>query len=226
MLPVEEPDAVAPFAVPECSGAAACSSRESLPSRFLSNVEKPFSCGVPLASAFVIEPSLSLSSDVNIASAPPSDLVAPELAEPAPPAPAELDAPVLAGPEPPVLEDCALGDALLPLDALSPPAYAKDPAKAAATVMAINVFSFMASVLSMVTESEIRKLSTKFSTSRPSVAIFDPPRASALPDATRETNQENGDGGEWPRCKQQSDSLEPLSRGVEHIAGLFDHGHR
>ncbi|HEX2567569.1 MAG TPA: hypothetical protein VHL85_11975 [Burkholderiales bacterium] len=38
-------------APPECSGAAACSSRESLPSLSLSSVAKSFSWGVPATSS-------------------------------------------------------------------------------------------------------------------------------------------------------------------------------
>ena len=56
------------FALPACSGAAACSSRESLPSPFLSSLAKSLSCGVPFASSFEMKPSLFLSRALNIAS--------------------------------------------------------------------------------------------------------------------------------------------------------------
>src|SRR4029453_2672687 len=126
------PPLVAPalpdFALPACSGAAACSSRESLPSPFLSSLAKSLSCGVPFASSFEMKPSLSLSSALNIASAPPSSFLAPPealsplaaLAEPFSPLPDDEDALSSAAP-------AAMGQA-----------------KAAATAAAINVFNVIA----------------------------------------------------------------------------------
>ena len=72
--------------------AAACSSRESLPSPFLSSLSKSFSCGEPFASSREMKPSLFLSRSLNICSA--SEL-APALACSLP----ELDAAALESPE-------------------------------------------------------------------------------------------------------------------------------
>ena len=51
VLVLLEGEALLPLLDPECSGAPACSSRESLPSPFLSSVAKSFSCGVPATSS-------------------------------------------------------------------------------------------------------------------------------------------------------------------------------
>lgn len=144
---------------PACSGAAASSSGESLPSPFLSSLLKSFSCGVPFASSFEMKPSLFLSSDLNIFSAPPSDfdwLEDPAPAEPEDPPLADPEAPELDEPDDPLLEGevlGVLGVALvlpeLPLDALSLAALssaawaARGRAKAAATAAAIMVFTFI-----------------------------------------------------------------------------------
>lgn len=160
LLGEEAPDALLPDGVepalvppalleltlsPACSGAAACSSRESLPSPFLSSVLKSLSCGVPLASSLLMKPSLSLSNPWNIFSAP--DIVAPVPAEPALPDAVEPD------PEEPAAEpfSVALGALVvllglaLPADPLLLPVVcaANGAAKAAATAKAITVLTFI-----------------------------------------------------------------------------------
>jgi hypothetical protein len=140
----------APALSPAWSGAAACSSGESLPSWFLSSLAKSFSCGVPFTSSRERKPSLFLSSDLNIFSAP--DCEEPEAAEPDEPEAAAPDEPDAE--EPLELGEAALGALLEPaaeplpadlslLDALSPAACASDVAKAAAIAAAIRVLSFM-----------------------------------------------------------------------------------
>jgi hypothetical protein len=116
---VVPPALLEPGLSPACSGAAACSWRESLPSPSLSRVLKSLSCGVPFASSLLTKPSLSLSNAWNIFSAP--DIVAPELAEPDAPALGEPDALELGEPDAPELAEPDAPDAADP-DAGEPPA--------------------------------------------------------------------------------------------------------
>src|SRR3954470_22031661 len=136
--PLVDPPLVDPllldFALPACSGAAACSSRESLPSPFLSSLAKSLSCGVPFASSFEMKPSLFLSRALNIASAPPSSFVAP-------PEALSLDEALLLDEE--LAADLSL-PADAPVEALSSAPAARGQAKAAATAAAIRVFNVMA----------------------------------------------------------------------------------
>ena len=61
---VDEAPAAPALAFALC--AAACSSRESLPSPFWSSLSKSFSCGEPFASSREMKPSLFLSRSLNI----------------------------------------------------------------------------------------------------------------------------------------------------------------
>src|SRR5207302_6435791 len=82
-------EAAVPPALAFALCAAACSSRESLPSPFLSSLSKSFSCGEPFASSREMKPSLFLSRSLNICSASElaDALAVPPVAEAAAPLP-------------------------------------------------------------------------------------------------------------------------------------------